>query len=665
MKTKIKDKNNEKTLKTKLLFSFLSVGILPLIIFALICGVIIKSSMYSSEILSLKQISRMITDNLDNWADDNVILVEDIATSQTVYSTDIDSIQQELRNKQGQDTGILNIMYVDTNGNIIADSLGSKGENISSEPYFKDVSKGYSYVSDVLVYENNLSYIIFSSPVKQNNKVIGYIVNKVKTESIEDSIGTIFYSEDGQVYTFNNNGYITYHNDYTKIMNENILESSSELSKGAQKALDGNFNSINYTYNGEKGVAVYNFIPSLKWGTMTTTPNSEIYKGFKNAFITVFPIVMVIIALIVGVALYILKLFTKPINEMASLTKEVANGDLSVQCDLTGASEITNIGNDLNEMVNSLRNLVISIDSKSNDLKDASVELEELASSAEENSRDISSAMTEIADTSVAQASKTDDILSYVRNLDEKISEVTKKLGETNSALKISDGALKKGNKGTKELKNSTEEQFKLVGQAVDEVNELSQFVLNIDRIIETISEISNQTSLLALNASIEAARAGESGKGFAVVAEEVGKLANESKEATQETAEILNTIRNKADLTTKLMSSIDEGMKVQNLTVNETLAIFDEITNADSKISDNIKSFNNLIDYIKDFSENLLELIETLASSSEESAAVSEEVTASSENQISVVEKVKVAGDKILKVVDELKVNIDKFKTE
>ncbi|ETJ29287.1 Methyl-accepting chemotaxis protein (MCP) signaling protein, partial [human gut metagenome] len=80
---------------------------------------------------------------------------------------------------------------------------------------------------------------------------------------------------------------------------------------------------------------------------------------------------------------------------------------------------------------------------------------------------------------------------------------------------------------------------------------------------------------------------------------------------------------RNKADLTTKLMSSIDEGMKVQNLTVNETLAIFDEITNADSKISDNIKSFNNLIDYIKDFSENLLVLIETLASSSEESATV------------------------------------------
>lgn len=326
---------------------------------------------------------------------------------------------------------------------------------------------------------------------------------------------------------------------------------------------------------------------------------------------------------------------------------------------------MVSIGEDLNEMVQSLKNLVFSISNKSSELKDASITLDELASSAEENSRDISKAMDEIADGSVSQAAKTDDVLNHVRTLDEKMTVLAHKIQETNEALRISDNALLKGNAGTTKLKNNTEEQYKLVGQAVDEVNELSDFVSNIDVIIETISDIAEQTSLLSLNASIEAARAGENGKGFAVVAQEVGKLANESQSATRKTSDILNKIKAKADSTTGLMNSINDGMISHSSTVNETIDIFSEITSADNRISENIKSFNSLIDYIKDFSNELLELIETLASSAEESAAVAEEVTASSDEQIAVVEKVKESGNNILKIVDELKINIEKFNIE
>ena len=71
------------------------------------------------------------------------------------------------------------------------------------------------------------------------------------------------------------------------------------------------------------------------------------------------------------------------------------------------------------------------------------------------------------------------------------------------------------------------------------------------------------------------------------------------------------------------------------------------------------------LIDFIKDFSGELLTLIETLASSAEESAAISEEVTASSENQIIVVQNVKSESDNIDDIVDSLQVSIEKFKVE
>ena len=273
--------------------------------------------------------------------------------------------------------------------------------------------------------------------------------------------------------------------------------------------------------------------------------------------------------------------------------------------------------------------------------------------------------MDEIAGGSVSQAEKTDDVLNHVRTLDEKMTILSHKIQETNEALKISDSALSKGNASTTKLKVNAEEQYKLVGQAVNEVNELSDFVSNIDEIIETISEIAEQTSLLSLNASIEAARAGENGKGFAVVAEEVGKLASESQSATRKTSDILNRIKAKADSTTGIMNSINDGMMSHSSTVNESIDIFKEITSADYKISENVKSFSGLIDYIKDFSDELLELIETLASSAEEDAAVAEEVTASSNEQISVVEKVKESGNNILKIVDELKSNIEKFNIE
>ncbi len=663
-----KNKSERKriSLKTQMITIFLCVGIIPLIIFAIISSIIIKSSMYHSEIMSLKQISSMVTANLDKWGEDNIVLVEDIASSQVVYSNNLDYINSDLKNKKGQNTYITNIMYIDPSGNILADALGSKNVNISGEDYFEDVIREYSYVSDVLFdREKAFPYVIFSSPVKSDNEIIGYIISKVKTSSIEDSIGNIFYSEHGEIFTFNSNGFITYHNNIDKIMTENIFDSPSKLSEGAKKAIDGNFNSMNYTYNGESGAAVYNFIPSLKWGTMTITPMSDIYQGFNKVILYSIPVIIIILLLILASAFYVLKLITTPISQMVSLTKNVAHGDLTIQCELNGASEMVSIGEDLNEMVQSLKNLVFSISNKSSELKDASITLDELASSAEENSRDISKAMDEIADGSVSQAAKTDDVLNHVRTLDEKMTVLAHKIQETNEALRISDNALLKGNAGTTKLKNNTEEQYKLVGQAVDEVNELTDFVSNIDVIIETISDIAEQTSLLSLNASIEAARAGENGKGFAVVAQEVGKLANESQSATRKTSDILNKIKAKADSTTGLMNSINDGMISHSSTVNETIDIFSEITSADNRISENIKSFNSLIDYIKDFSNELLELIETLASSAEESAAVAEEVTASSDEQIAVVEKVKESGNNILKIVDELKINIEKFNIE
>lgn len=659
-------RKEKQSLKFKLLSNFFMVGVIPLILFSIIVSIVVQSSIFHSQVSLLKQVSSMAAKNIDKWGDDNILLVEDISNSQVIQSGELEHIKEELKNKNEQDSNISNIMYTDLAGNIIKDSKGSENENIKGESYFQGVTKGYSYVSDVYLDSKQGSPMIaFSSPVKKDGEVQGYIIATIKAKSIGDNIGKIIFSDKGNIFTFDSNGYITYHDDLSKIAVENLFKLSGELSEASKKALEGNLNSVKYKHNGEKEVAVYNFIPSLNWGIITEVPKSEVFSTFNRIILITVIVITLITAFVIFIAIYVSKSISKPITKLADLSRDVAEGNLINECKLEGTNEMVSIGNDFNEMINSLKNLVLSIQDKNNELMNASLILNEMSTTAEGASKDIGKAMEEISSGSVKQASNADDVLNHVRNLDDKMKELEEELNETNSALDNSKAALFKGNEGTKELKNSTEIQNELIVETASEVKSLSEAVVNIDEIIVSISDIADQTSLLSLNASIEAARAGEAGKGFAVVAEEVAELAKQSQNSTKEIAMILNDIKEKADKTTELMDSINKAMKLQSATVEETLKIFEDITKADGKISENIESFNVIIQFVKKFSDELLKLIESLASSSEESAAVAEEVTASSLNQIEAVAKVKDAGDNILNIINELKNNIEKFKTE
>jgi methyl-accepting chemotaxis protein len=92
-----------------------------------------------------------------------------------------------------------------------------------------------------------------------------------------------------------------------------------------------------------------------------------------------------------------------------------------------------------------------------------------------------------------------------------------------------------------------------------EEVEELARNVQRISTIIDLINDIAEQTNLLALNATIEAARAGESGKGFAVVASEVKALADQTRRATGEIAEQIQSVQDRSQATVQAVASIDE----------------------------------------------------------------------------------------------------------
>ena len=160
----------------------------------------------------------------------------------------------------------------------------------------------------------------------------------------------------------------------------------------------------------------------------------------------------------------------------------------------------------------------------------------------------------------------------------------------------------------------------------------MAESINKINYISDAIAGITEQTNLLALNASIEAARAGEAGKGFAVVAEEIRKLAEQSKESTDEIKEIVSDISKKSGNSTTAMDESMSMLMEQDKSIESTKEIFNKIVDSIKGLAFSMKLINDSTHDMNGDKEIVTSEINEISNISQEVASVSEEVTASSE---------------------------------
>ncbi len=213
------------------------------------------------------------------------------------------------------------------------------------------------------------------------------------------------------------------------------------------------------------------------------------------------------------------------LNEMGDL----ADGDLTIRAsvteDLTGA-----IADSINFTIEELRTLITGINRATEKVNASSAEAQsistELLSAAERQSKEI-----ETTNRNVAQ------IVSSIQGVSSTAAESANVAKTSLTAAEQGADAVNNQIKGMGEIR----EQIQETAKRIKRLGESSQ---EIGEIVELISDITEQTNVLALNAAIQAAAAGEAGRGFSVVAEEVQRLAERSGEATKQIGAIVKTIQ-------------------------------------------------------------------------------------------------------------------------
>ena len=374
-----------------------------------------------------------------------------------------------------------------------------------------------------------------------------------------------------------------------------------------------------------------NYVDDMNAEMKETENNMD--KEFTT-MITSFVISGVIILIIAMVIAFIFgKRLTLGIKKVEGHLQKTASGNLSFEIDsklLGRADEIGSIARSLNEVKESLASMIGSVSTAGDKLMDSSEKFSQKFANITESIQNANTAIEELAQGATSQASETEIVNNKIAELGNVIGvekEDVGRLGESVSAMmEYSTGA----SESIQTLYKITEVTTNAIEIVYDQTNKNNESAANINKAVEIIKELAEQTNLLSLNASIEAARAGEAGKGFAVVAEEIRNLAEESSNSAAEIEGIVKDLTGNIEISVNKMHEVSKNVQEQGSRLEETKEAFSHLYKEIQIVENAAKEIGGQTEVLDSLKQVVADAVNSLASVVQENAASTEETSAS-----------------------------------
>lgn len=706
-----------------------------LIMIVLILGVLFSAisifrNVYERQIkFQTEETSKFISSNISSFMHGMYKLGEQLASDKEMLSMEQEQ-QEPILKLAAQKNPNVELFYAqDMDGNQTGRSSGNLGNRKNRWWFIQMESTRRPFISKSYysVGSGSTCTSIFY-PMFESGQMIGIFgidvtlgeMQKMIDTFKNDSIGrySFIIDGDGNVMAHPDNSYITElynyktlsktiskkdsngkilldssNNPVTEVVNVEISES---LKAEVSKMLAGKSDTTECKVDDESAIISYCPInlegDSQPWTVVTVQPKNKAFAFMSKVIGTSLGISALILIFAIFIVAFISRMIARPIKRMLPVLQNVKNGDFSKEVVVSRRNnEVTEIGENVNQMIIELRTIISTVQSGSEELSNYSERLDSDVGESTNLLNKCLSAMNVIEDNMRNQRASVTNEENAILQISENVDNFSKNVEYQKNAVADSSKSIRSMKESMNSVASNTQIMQDNVSSLFDalevsktaqesianlimQTSEQSNGLLEINQQIAAVAE---QTNMLAMNAAIEAAHAGEAGKGFSVVAEEIGKLAEQvtaqSIESEKNISSIKNIIEKMVDALNKFedtFTKVLEGTgKVRDLSEENKNAV-----NASSEhtelILEAMDKITEITKIVEDCEEKIRFNTQTLNSEISELKDAAAKVSSSTENATASIREVSErmeSTDKISKKNNELSLEfsstLSKFK--
>ena len=501
-------------------------------------------------------------------------------------------------------------------------------------------------VLDEKVTETEKDYIMAFEMMSQSNNAC--VVIDIKPSAITDFMEEIDIG-DGSIIGFVTSGGRELVVENVEEGKESILPEEGNVFSGQEyytAVMDeavADAGTAEVDFQGEKYLFIYSHSADIGFTTCALVPMRVVTSQATEIRNMTIGLVILACVIVVIVGIFITAGIENNMRRISRKFGDVAKGDLTVTVSAKGHDEFQDLAGSATNMITNTKKLVNQVSNATGELEVSAQNVGQASELIHEYSQDITRAIGEINEGMEEQSRHAQECVEKTDILSNEIQEVSHVVERVEKLVDETEGMINKGREIVQVLGDRAGETTQMTVKVSESIESLRKESEIINSFVATITEITEQTNLLSLNASIEAARAGEAGRGFAVVAEEIRKLADDSAKAA---GEIRNNV---ANITAQTQNSVESAsqakamVELQTKAVEEVITVFREMQ----------ERMGQLIEGLKDI------VVSTEKADGERSAAV-----AAVKNISDIIEETAGSAETVNDVANKLLNHVEKLST-